>query len=104
MRYPRQPATPHPGLPLPGGRAAGLRRLEQFLFQQHGIAEYKQTRNDLDGLSGSSTLSPWLANGNLSVREVAEAIFRYEREHVSNESTYWLYFELLWREFFTGEP
>jgi deoxyribodipyrimidine photo-lyase len=97
---PKAAATPHPGLPLPGGRAAGLRRLEQFLFQQHGIAEYKQTRNDLDGLSGSSTLSPWLANGNLSVREVAEAIFRYEREHVSNDSTYWLYFELLWREFF----
>ena len=41
-----------------------------------------------------------MANGNLSVREVAEAIFRYEREHVNNESTYWLYFELLWREFF----
>jgi len=31
---------------------------------------------------------------------VAHAIFRYEREHTANESTYWLYFELLWREFF----
>ena len=93
-------AAPHPGLPLPGGRAAGLRRLEQFLFQEQGIATYKETRNDLDGLSGSSTLSPWLANGTLSVREVAQAIFRYEREHLANESTYWLFFELLWREYF----
>ena len=92
--------APHPGLPVPGGRSAGLRRLEQFLFQQQGIATYKETRNDLDGLSGSSTLSPWLANGTLSVREVAHAIFRYERECLANESTYWLFFELLWREYF----
>ena len=45
-------------------------------------------------------LSPWLASGALSARTVAHAIFRYEREHVANDSTYWLYFELLWREFF----
>ena len=97
---PKAAAAPHPGLPLPGGSAAGLRRLDQFLFQTHAIADYKQTRNDLDGLSGSSTLSPWLASGALSARTVAHAIFRYEREHVANDSTYWLYFELLWREFF----
>ncbi len=97
---PASAASPHPGLPLPGGAAAGQRRLEQFLFQTHAIAEYKQTRNDLDGLGGSSTLSPWLAAGALSARTVAHDIFRYEREHLANESTYWLYFELLWREFF----
>ena len=97
---PRAGASPHPGLPIPGGSAAGLRRLDQFLFHTHAIADYKQTRNALDGLSGSSTLSPWLATGALSVRTVAYAIFRYERQHVANDSTYWLYFELLWREFF----
>ena len=97
---PQAAVSPHPGLPLPGGTAAGSRRLDQFLFQTHAIADYKQTRNDLDGLSGSSTLSPWLANGALSARTVAHAIFRYEREEIANESTYWLYFELLWREFF----
>ena len=97
---PKAAASPHPGLPLPGGSTAGLRRLDQFLFHTHAIADYKQTRNDLDGLSGSSTLSPWLAGGALSARTVAHAIFRYEREHVANDSTYWLYFELLWREFF----
>ena len=97
---PQAAVSPHPGLPLPGGTAAGLRRLDQFLFHTHAIADYKQTRNDLDGLGGSSTLSPWLANGALSARTVAHAIFRYEREEIANESTYWLYFELLWREFF----
>ena len=93
-------ASPNPALPLPGGRAAGLRRLRQFVFDEATILTYKATRNCLDGLDGSSTLSPWLANGSLSAREVAHEIFRFERERESNESTYWLFFELLWREFF----
>jgi deoxyribodipyrimidine photo-lyase len=93
-------AVPHTALPLPGGRSAGLRRLQQFIFDEQRITRYKETRNCLDGLDGSSTLSPWLANGTLSAREVAHAIFRFEREQIANESTYWLYFELLWREFF----
>ena len=97
---PRAAASRHPALPLPGGRTAGQRRLRQFVFDEQSIVEYKQTRNCLDGLDGSSTLSPWLANGALSVREVAHEIFRFEREQLANESTYWLYFELLWREFF----
>ena len=93
-------AKRHPALPLPGGRDAGLRRLRQFIFDEASITTYKLTRNCLDGLDGSSTLSPWLANGSLSVREVAHAIFDFERDTEANESTYWLFFELLWREFF----
>jgi len=91
---------PHPGLPIPGGRAAGLRRVKQFIFDDEAITTYKATRNCLDGFDGSSTFSPWLANGNLSVREVAHTIFDFERENTANESTYWLFFELIWREFF----
>lgn len=97
---PMPAARPSPALPLPGGRSAGLRRLNQFIFEQQDILHYKETRNCLDGLTGSSTLSPWLANGNLSVREVARAISTFEQQEQANESTYWLYFELLWREFF----
>ena len=91
---------PPSGLPIHGGSLAGNRRLRQFVFEEEAIASYKQTRNDLDGLGGTSTLSPWLANGCLSPREVAAAIQRFEDRRFGNESTYWLYFELLWREFF----
>ncbi|MEM1114360.1 MAG: DASH family cryptochrome [Pseudomonadota bacterium] len=87
-------------LPLRGGAAAGQRRVQQFLFDQQSILHYKQTRNCLDGLDGSSTLSPWLATGCLSPRQLAADIQRFEREVDANESTYWLYFELLWREYF----
>jgi len=34
------------------------------------------------------------------VREVVAAIEQYERQHTRNDSTYWLWFELLWREYF----
>ncbi len=97
---PKAAASANPALAIRGGRAAGLSRLRQFTFDQQDIVQYKTTRNGLDGFSGSSTLSPWLANGGLSVREVAHTISTFEREQTKNESTYWLYFELLWREFF----
>lgn len=93
-------ASPHTALPVRGGSLPGNRRLRQFVAEDKSIVHYKQTRNCLDGLAGSSTLSPWLANGCLSPREVATAIKRFEQREISNESTYWLYFELLWRDYF----
>ncbi|KEF30090.1 Cryptochrome [Marinobacter nitratireducens] len=89
----------HPGQ-FSGGEPAGQQQLREFLFVSHGIARYKETRNELDDWDSSSKLSPWLANGCLSVREVSESIHEYEKSETSNESTYWLWFELLWREYF----
>lgn len=97
---PETRTPPHPGMPVRGGVHAGQRRLQHWLFTERGIARYKQTRNCLDPLTGSSTLSPWLANGCLSPREVASAVADYENRYGANESTGWLIFELLWREFF----
>ena len=93
-------ANPQHALQFRGGEDAGLARLNEFLFQNHGIADYKQTRNALDTWDASSKFSPWLANGSLSAREVAATIDEYERTETSNESTYWLWFELLWREYY----
>ena len=89
----------HPSV-FRGGEDAGLARLREFLFKNHSIATYKETRNALDTRDASSKFSPWLANGCLSTREVAETINEYERTETSNESTYWLWFELLWREYY----
>ncbi|MEM8500242.1 MAG: DASH family cryptochrome [Pseudomonadota bacterium] len=86
-------------LPLRGGEQQGLDRLHNWVFGQQCILEYAKTRRCLDGLSGSSTLSPWLANGCLSVRTVLSEIRRFEFEHIRNESTEYLCQELLWREF-----
>lgn len=96
-----QPISIHPhALPLQGGSTAGCERLDYYLHQSHLVATYKETRNQLYGLDFSSKLSPWLALGCISAKQVAEEIRSYERNVESNESTYWLYFELLWREYF----
>ncbi|WP_417512901.1 DASH family cryptochrome [Marinobacter sp.] len=96
------PAVKEPkhSIPFTGGEKAGLARLREFLFINHAINDYKQTRNALDTWDASSKFSPWLADGSLSAREVAETIAEYERTETCNESTYWLWFELLWREYF----
>lgn len=86
-----------------GGEQSGLARLHSFLFDSHAVDHYKQTRNALDPVhdwDASSKLSPWLADGSLSAREAAETLAEYERSETKNESTYWLWFELLWREYF----
>jgi deoxyribodipyrimidine photo-lyase len=97
---PRSVTLAHPTCPVRGGSSEGLRRLRYYLFERRLVVDYKQTRNDLDGLDGSSLLSPWLANGSLSVRQVAEQLLLFEETGEQNESTRWLYQELLWREFF----
>lgn len=91
----------HPySLTFSGGSQSGIQQLHYFLHGSHKIATYKETRNQLDGWDFSSKLSPWLALGCISARQVAEAIGQYETQYQANKSTYWLYFELLWREYF----
>lgn len=82
-----------------GTEQAGLEHLKQYLHCG-AASHYKETRNALSGWSNSSKLSLWLASGSLSVRYVWQSIAEYERTHGANESTQWLYVELLWREYF----
>ncbi len=94
------PVLPHPACPVRGGEREGLARLQRWLRKDGGVLTYKQTRNALEGLRNFSMLSPWLANGSLSVREVAVSLFEFEQRVERNESTQHLFMELLWREFF----
>ena len=50
----------------------------------------------------SSHLSAWLAHGCLSARQIWSDTLTYEAREGANESTYWLRFELLWRNIFVG--
>ena len=91
---------PRAGYTCHAGRAHGLGRIRRWFWETDCIAQYKETRDGLVGADFASRLSPWLALGTLSPREVAAEIRRYEQERVANESTYWLFFELLWRDYF----
>ncbi|WPP49380.1 DASH family cryptochrome [Catalinimonas niigatensis] len=83
-----------------GGETEGLKRLNDYLWKKDLLKTYKETRNGLIGDDYSSKFSAWLSIGALSPRKIYEEIQRYERERLKNTSTYWLFFELLWRDFF----
>ncbi|MDR9387397.1 MAG: DASH family cryptochrome [Balneolaceae bacterium] len=87
-------------LPYKGGESAAMERLEQYIWEGDHLKVYKKTRNGLLGANYSSKFSAWLANGCISPRRIWSEVKRYEEQRVSNESTYWLIFELLWRDFF----
>jgi deoxyribodipyrimidine photo-lyase len=83
-----------------GGETAALTRLNQYFWQWDCLKSYKKTRNGLLGADYSSKFSPWLALGCLSPRWIDAQVKAYETQRIRNESTYWLIFELLWRDFF----
>lgn len=88
------------GLPAwQGDEAAALAHLRRYLGS--GLPHtYKATRNALTGRDFASHGSPWLANGALSVRQVVADLRAFEAERGASDGSYWLWFELLWREHF----
>lgn len=87
-------------LPFKGGETTGLQRLRYYLWDTQLVKSYKETRNELLGGDYSSKFSPWLAQGCLSPKLIYQELKKFEQAHGGNESTYWLFFELLWRDFF----
>ena len=90
----------HAAFPFPGGTSSALNRITDYFWKSERLSFYKQTRNGLLGTDYSSKFSPWLANGSLSARMIYWEVNRYEKEIKKNESTYWLIFELIWRDYF----
>jgi deoxyribodipyrimidine photo-lyase len=83
-----------------GGETTARARLQHYIWDTDRLRVYKDTRNGLLNVDDSSKLSPWLALGAVSPRRIWSDVLRYERERVQNESTYWMIFELLWRDYF----
>ncbi|MEM6353202.1 MAG: DASH family cryptochrome [Cyanobacteria bacterium P01_D01_bin.14] len=83
-----------------GGETAGFERMRHYFWEADQLKVYKKTRNGMLGADYSSKFSAWLALGCLSPRQIYEEIQRYEEERTRNDSTYWLVFELLWRDYF----
>ncbi|MDG1260918.1 MAG: DASH family cryptochrome [Flavobacteriales bacterium] len=83
-----------------GGSKEAWSRLNYYFWESKKLSFYKKTRNGLLGEGYSSKFSPWLTNGSISSRSIVHQVKEYEQEHGSNQSTYWLIFELLWRDYF----
>ena len=82
-----------------GGEKEGLARCEYY-FSGVMAKQYKQTRNRLDGIEFSTKFSPWLALGCVSPKRIFILLKEFESKQGANDSTYWIFFELLWREYF----
>jgi deoxyribodipyrimidine photo-lyase len=82
-----------------GGSAEASKHMKAY-FSGDLPQTYKETRNNLDTWEDSTKLSAWLANGCISPRQVWYSILDHEHDKGENESTYWIKFELLWREYF----
>lgn len=83
-----------------GGETSGLQRVEYYFFESKAVSTYKESRNGMVGEIFSTKFSPWLSLGCLSPRGVYHEIKKYEEQHGGNDSTYWLIFELMWRDYF----
>jgi deoxyribodipyrimidine photo-lyase len=83
-----------------GGETEALKRLQDYFWTSNSVKTYKQTRNGLIGADYSSKFSAWIALGCLSPREVYWEIKKYEQVHGASDSTYSLFLELLWRDYF----
>lgn len=94
------PADPRSVLAFKGGETAGLERL-RYYFEGHRFAStYKETRNEMIGADFSTKFSAWLAQGCISPKMIYQELKKYEEKCGENDSTYWIFFELLWRDFF----
>lgn len=81
------------------GTAQGLKHLDHY-FADELPHTYKQTRNQLSGADYSTRFSTWLATGALSAPMIVERLTRYEATRGANDGTYWIWFELVWRDYF----
>ncbi|MFN3489175.1 MAG: DASH family cryptochrome, partial [Emticicia sp.] len=83
-----------------GGETAAQYRLDEYFWDNDLLKTYKETRNGLIGADYSSKFSAWLSLGCISPRTIYEEVKKYEKEVTANDSTYWLVFELIWRDYF----
>ncbi|KAJ4758302.1 Cryptochrome DASH [Rhynchospora pubera] len=88
------------GMHFIGGESAALGRVKEYFWKNDKLKVYKETRNGMLGSDYSTKFSPWLAFGTLSPRYIYEEVGRYENQRIANDSTYWVLFELIWRDYF----
>jgi deoxyribodipyrimidine photo-lyase len=82
------------------GETEGLKHLSQYLFKDQFAKTYKDTRNGMLNFNDSTKFSAYLSIGALSVNRIMNEVKKFELNYVKNDSTYWIYFELLWRDYF----
>jgi deoxyribodipyrimidine photo-lyase len=96
---PREPLLPFDNV----SESPAQKHLKNYFAADFALT-YKQTRNQPMNWSPdehfSTQFSPWLACGAISAPMIHAELKRFEAERGANDSTYWIWFELLWRDYF----
>ena len=83
----------------PAGEQAALTALDQFMEQR--VEDY-QDKRDFPAIDGTSSLSPWLTAGTLSLRQCIHSAYHTNNGELDTGNkglTVWIS-ELIWREFY----
>ena len=96
------PRDPRSAFMLPGGETSALARLDWYFREGSPppAHHYKETRNGLVGHEYSTKMSPFLCLGMVSAREIIQTLIEHEEKWGQTQSTYWIRFEMLWREYY----
>ncbi|USX24426.1 DASH family cryptochrome [Oxalobacteraceae bacterium OTU3CINTB1] len=82
-----------------GGEASATAHLARY-FSGNLPHTYKTTRDQLNGADFSTGFSRWLWSGAVSARTIDTRLRAYEEQNGATDSSYWIRFELLWRDHF----
>jgi deoxyribodipyrimidine photo-lyase len=87
-----------------GGEAAALEALRAYVWTEERLRRYVGSSDSMtpgvdNALNATTRLSAYLAHGCLSARRVYHEVRAYEQRRVRNRSTYWVYHELIMRDF-----
>ena len=83
-----------------GGESAAHERLGAYLRKEGPAIRYAETRNGLLEVDDSCKISPYLAYGCISPRQVHQKLCEFEAQYGANPGTQAIRYELQWRDYF----
>lgn len=87
-----------------GGEPVALSVLKRFVWEEDRLARYVGSSDSMtpgvdNALNATTRLSAYLSHGCLSARRLYDEVRAYERRRRRNRSTYWVYHELIMRDY-----
>jgi deoxyribodipyrimidine photolyase len=88
-----------------GGEQAALQAMRRYIWEQDRLKSYVGSSDSMspgkcNALNSTTRLSTYLAHGCLSPRRLYAEVLSYEKRRVRNRSTYWVFHEMVFRDFF----
>jgi len=88
-----------------GGELEALKAMQKYIWKEERIKNYVGSSDSCspgkyNALNSTTRLAPYLATGCLSARMLYNQVQKFERKKIRNRSTYWVYHEMIFRDFF----